>query len=626
MKPLPFTVERLVFRDDPSVQHLAFEPDKAGENAAVQLVEMLGSPPGKAAIPGYFVMSNAPPNIEEACESVPKDIENAEQGLEEIADHLYRIHQQGTVAPELVITVHGYNTSRGSVRNWYKDIFQYINRYDGAISGCPNKVFIGYRWPSENVELERLGEAFWALPPLPRGMLTGGIIGAIFLLLLQLLPVARTWIGLVLALALSGLILLGSLMLALVIMRLIVYFRDSYRANNFGVLDLVELIRLLDQRLVARRARDIQRENPDHPDAFAAALSYWQEAPDGKVKLSFVGHSMGGFVVTNAVRILSDVFDSRSIEKDPTAEIGYVFCLGRLVLASPDIPVLTIISSRANFLDSSLRRFAESYLFSSEGDIALRIASTAANYIAFPSRTQVRGYRLGNVAIRSTYQSRQDYGIVNLNALDMHFPPGIAIEDAIARSPEKVLDWLFLTYQRSAKNCCLTLADLFEDQSRLNKERVTVSDFFTFFDCTDYKDVTFSVRDQSRSPAPMGLLTRAKARGPLRWPDYLQLTLDYASGKRDVHGGYFQGEFSQQLLYRIAFLGFTGYLKTQDGDSKLAYDPHAALSKLHMQCRHRGVQGFLSPIRYRVDIQGYNLQDTQHQMLEAIHKDPAATP
>ncbi|MBD0270096.1 MAG: alpha/beta hydrolase, partial [Cyanobacteria bacterium Co-bin8] len=492
MKPLPFTIERLVFRDDPTVQHLSFEPDKAGENNAVQLVEVLSSPPSKATIPGYFVMSNAPPNIEDACESDPQDMENAEQGLEEIADHLYRIHQQSATAPELVIAVHGYNTSRGSVRNWYKDIFQYINSYDGAISSYANKVFIGYRWPSENVEPGRLKEAFSALPPLPRDLLIGGVVGAIALLILQLFPVARTWLGFVLALGLSGLILLGALILALVIMRLIVYFRDNYRANNFGVLDLVEMIRLLDQKLVERRARDIAAENPDHPDASAAALSYWEEAPEGKIKLSFVGHSMGAFVVTNVVRILSDVFDSRSIQKDPTAEIGYVFCLGRLVLASPDIPVLTIISSRANFLDSSLRRFAESYLFSSEGDIALRIASTAANYIAFPSRTQARGYRLGNVAIRSTYQSRQDYGIVNLNVLDQYFAPGISMEDAIAQSPEKVLDWLFLTHQRSAKNCCLTLTDLFKDQTRLNKDRVTVSDFFTFFDCTDYKDVTFS--------------------------------------------------------------------------------------------------------------------------------------
>ncbi|NJR51228.1 MAG: hypothetical protein HC780_18285 [Leptolyngbyaceae cyanobacterium CSU_1_3] len=32
-----------------------------------------------------------------------------------------------------------------------------------------------------------------------------------------------------------------------------------------------------------------------------------------RIRLSFIGHSMGAFVVTNAVRILSDVFDPGSI-------------------------------------------------------------------------------------------------------------------------------------------------------------------------------------------------------------------------------------------------------------------------------------------------------------------------
>ncbi|MEM7650797.1 MAG: hypothetical protein AAF204_01785, partial [Pseudomonadota bacterium] len=34
---------------------------------------------------------------------------------------------------ELMIAVHGYNSGRSSVRDWYKDIFQYINRHDAAI-------------------------------------------------------------------------------------------------------------------------------------------------------------------------------------------------------------------------------------------------------------------------------------------------------------------------------------------------------------------------------------------------------------------------------------------------------------------------------------------------------------
>jgi Alpha/beta hydrolase of unknown function (DUF900) len=648
MKPLPFIIHKFVFQDDPAVQHFG-EPTAAAkgaladplkpcfqekvddprDNRAVRLINSLDATPQPVPVSGYFVMSNAPPNIEEAVELKPVDLENAARGIDDIADDLYRIYRQTQMAPELVVTVHGYNTSLGSVQNWYKDIFQYANRYDTAISAQSNKVFIGYRWPSENIEPQRLGEAFQALPPLPRDILIGGGLGAIALLILQFSPLEETIAGIALALLLAVFVLLGSLMLALVALRLVVYFRDTYRANNFGVADLVELIRLLDSGLIARQARDLEAANPDHPNVHKAAANQWHESPR-KVRLSFIGHSMGGFVVTNAVRILSDVFDSRSIDRQPPPDIGCVFRLERLLLASPDIPVLTIISSRANVLDSSLRRFAESYLFSSEGDIALRIASTAANYIAFPSRTQSRGYRLGNVALRSRYGILSDYGVLNLTSLDQNLIPGASLSEAIERSPDKVLDLLFLTSQRYVKDGYITLGKLFEAQSNRDKNQVTVADFFTFFDCTDYKDLTFSVREHRFSAEPTGILTRAKAKGPLNSFDYFLLTLDYISKKRDVHGGYFVGDLSQQLLYRTAFLGFTGYLKTLDTDTQTAFDPHVALSKLHMQCREKGIQAFLSPIRYRVDIQGHSLQDTQGKMLEAMQQevllpsDPAA--
>jgi hypothetical protein len=94
--------------------------------------------------------------------------------------------------------------------------------------------------------------------------------------------------------------------------------------------------------------------------------------------------------------------------------------------------------------------------------------------------------------------------------------------------------------------------------------------------------------------------------------DYLLLTLDYARGKRDVHGGYFQGQFTQELLYRLAFLGFGDYLETLDSDRQVA------LTQLHLACQARQIQGFLSPFRYRVDIQGANLEHTRENLLEAI--------
>jgi len=136
------------------------------------------------------------------------------------------------------------------------------------------------------------------------------------------------------------------------LLRLAVYFRDGYRATNYGVPDLVEVIRQLDRKVTEKaesRGGEPEYKNP--------------------VKLSFIGHSMGGFVVTNVVRILSDVFsppqDPRRTEPDyisvdqfaaekgyerdqgslnagnagkvSTPEIGKAFILARLVLVSPDI-------------------------------------------------------------------------------------------------------------------------------------------------------------------------------------------------------------------------------------------------------------------------------------------------
>src|SRR5208282_3999562 len=137
-----------------------------------------------------------------------------------------------------------------------------------------------------------------------------------------------------------------------------------------------------------------------------------------RIALSFIGHSMGGLVVTNAIRVLSDVFDKAVIrtrlsgEARPgpareapdgrdlvTGKIGHVFTLMRFVLASPDVPGETLLADRANFLASTLRRFREAYLFSSEGDEVLRLISTTVNYFSFPTASRNYGYRLGNAEI-----------------------------------------------------------------------------------------------------------------------------------------------------------------------------------------------------------------------------------
>jgi hypothetical protein len=169
----------------------------------------------------------------------------------------------------------------------------------------------------------------------------------------------------------------------------------------------------------------------------------------------------------------------------------------------------------------------------------------------------------------------------------------------------------------------LTLAKLFEDPSSGRDSQgtapdadfTTIADLFTYFDFTDYVDLCDKAANHPYVAKPKGLLTRAKRKPVLKSWDYFLLTLDYALGKRDVHGGYFDGRFSQELLYGLAFLGFSGYLKTLN-----AHDSLVALSQLHVACQEKGIQGYLSPFRYRVDIQGENLEETMEKMLQVIEQ------
>ncbi|NJL46159.1 MAG: hypothetical protein HC922_11545 [Leptolyngbyaceae cyanobacterium SM2_3_12] len=253
---------------------------------------------GDIRVPGYFVMSSAPPNIEEAQEDSDDVRQRSAQGIEEIADHLHRmVTTSPSQTAELIITVHGYNTSRSGVEAWYKNIFKYINRHDEQIACGGNRVFIGYRWPSENVALSDLGkvwQAFRALPPLPRDFLLTGAFCALLLFGFELFAINESIWGLLLSLVLVVVMVLGLLMLALVVLRLVVYFRDLYRADNFGVLDLVELLRQVDQAMVARTAAEMYPNLAIQPtENLQQARRYWQQPSRNKIKLSFIGHSMG---------------------------------------------------------------------------------------------------------------------------------------------------------------------------------------------------------------------------------------------------------------------------------------------------------------------------------------------
>lgn len=504
-------------------------------------------------LPGYLAISTATANVEDAEQAasaasavadtlpeLPSDpLERTGALLSEIAARV--TGPAAAQPPEIVIAVHGFSNNFNSVRAWYQSIHRQINA-DPTLNQR-NALFIGYRWPSENVA-ERLWRnftyAFSALPILPRGLFLGGAGLVIGLALAQLRLAQGYWLllfGLIIGVA----AILPALILALIIMRLVVYFRDAYRAAYFGTPDLVELIRQLDQAIHS-------------------------QSPDLKVKLSFLGHSMGCSVIVNTLRILSDVFEPGAIgyslnayqpDKQPTHDIGRVFQLERLVLVAPDIPVESVIPRRSNFLRSALRRVKEAHVFTNEGDLALRLASTAANYFSFPARTRFSGYRLGNLTVRHFQDFRDtsgtvpQYGIIN--------PPG----------PSQSLPFQHLEIRSSNREHRNLEEDPFYPWIATDPKAVT--NRFTYYDCTDYQE------------NQKGVVSLAVRQPAINLCQYTKLLLAYLRSAVDTHGGYFRGAFSQDLIYRLAFAGFQELCQSLP-------------QTLHEACAQHQIQVLLSPL------------------------------
>ncbi|MBE9063690.1 alpha/beta hydrolase [cf. Phormidesmis sp. LEGE 11477] len=587
-------------------------------------------PSASPTFPAYFVGSTAPNNVEDGVGKV----DNPQDQISRIAAFL-----SAQKNPEILIVVHGYNTALGSfatarspgtdTKGWYQDIRNHIaKRCDRRPKGL---VLIGYRWPSEQINGSapdtignKLRYALRSLPVVLKVVSTVGIvllalavIGTLSHQATQPVSLGIELVAIMLAILATFLVVL---VLTLFLLRLVGYFRDSYRASNFGVPDLVELIRQIDK---AVRANDPERD--------------WSTGD--RIKLSFIGHSMGGFVVTNAVRILSDVFDLESIgslgtankAKAPSSKIGNVFSLGRLVLVSPDIPAETIISGRANFLSSSLRRFEETYLFSNEGDMALKLASTAANYASFPARTQEGGYRLGNVVVRSPYskgKSTPQYGIVNFDA---NAPTGEQLSDVQARAeggfePKKIAYKTankigggtvavssFLEYLHTLSDTPLS----HRQREILEPEQKPIAELFTVFDCTDYYE--FSDSTQGEKSEKIGLLSYGLQKRSLNFVDYVFLTIGMIRGKVDTHSGYFctgdleqpeqpEAYVSKQLIYGLACLGFKRFLISLSAEVEECDSPTTAATKelqtLSQLCEARNIQVLLAAERYNRDVLG----------------------
>ncbi len=501
----------------------------------------------------YFIESTAPDHVDppfaanganpQGLNPVPPD-----EAVQQIANLL--IPQDDPEAEaSLVVMVHGFNNPRPNVLKFYEGALEALRADGTAIFGDRRRrvVCVGYRWPSESIG-QVLSSSFKALPILPLWLFGFACV----VLLLRLIGAIAGWIHwgpdwLTLLFNLAwGLTLLAvalfALIVVVVLLRGIVYFRDIYRATNYGVPDLVEVIRQIDLEAVQ----------------LADRLRKQDGITRKRIALSFIGHSMGGLVVTNAIRVLSDVFDKAVIrtrlsgearsgpareapdgEDLVTGKIGHVFTLMRFVLASPDVPAETLLADRANFLASSLRRFREAYLFSSEGDEVLRLISTTVNYFTFPTASRNYGYRLGNTEIlRSSFGAAPDQEVLT-------------------------------TLRVGAK----TLAQLSADTTRPDDDpdnAAEVAGAFTYFDCTDYVD----------GPERKGMLTEArnyKARNPtarIPYYEHVKLLIQYAIGGKnriDVHGGYFAAAaaVTQRLIYRLACLGFAETTKAYGGQATM---------------------------------------------------------
>jgi hypothetical protein len=482
----------------------------------------------------YFIESTAPDNVEQRVDPGGKPPDgltsvDPDEAVKDIAEVLTPEHEP-EVDANLVVMVHGFNTPRDRALEFFGKALEALERDKVELFGdaARRTVCVGYRWPSE-----RIGSVLWsslsAMPAFPLIILAASVLAVAVCVwalaaVLKFAGVFETHLTrhlLTRIAVVCGLMILVIVVLAL--LRAIVYFRDVYRATNYGVPDLVEVIRQIDREAVQRVSNLGETGARSHRR---------------RIALSFVGHSMGGLIVTNAIRVLSDVFGKDVIrttlsgrlrpemaareregeDDEVTGRIGHVFTLMRFLLVSPDIPAEALLADRANFLASSLRRFREAYLFSSEGDEVLRAISTAVNYFTFPTLSRVYGYRLGNAEILTS-----DFGATPLgkNQLDL------------LRAGTETLSFL-------------------SGQTTRAQRPGAVAQAFTFFDCTDYKD----------GEPPRGMLTEAlnfKRNNPTAgiplWRQ-LKLLILYILGRVDVHGGYFDGAVTQRLIYRLACLGY----------------------------------------------------------------------
>jgi hypothetical protein len=209
--------------------------------------------------------------------------------------------------------------------------------------------------------------------------------------------------------------------------------------------------------------------------------------------------------------------------------------------------------------------------------VVLRIASTAANYFSFPASSLFSGYRLGNITVKHDPNNKSiPYGIVNLKK-----------DGSLEKYPFDYLDLRSSSKNEKEENTdvenLLRESKISKEQiNKIKKQKDTVTNTFTYFDCTDYKD-----KDNGKDVTPVSLATQKQA---LDFVGYIRLVIDHLIlHKIDTHGGYFEGDFTKKLIHKLAFFGFDALL-----DSYSSADP---LSDLDKECEEKQIQVILSPQR-----------------------------
>ena len=420
----------------------------------------------------------------------------------------------------VVVRVHGYNVPLKSVKKEYEsDQKRFQEDAKSMIVNSPEDyvLFIHYAWPSERIGAG--GPLHW-IPAMPIGLLVLFLLGAI---LINVTSAVSNVIG----------ELLLGIGITLTLLRAVTYFRDRDRAGSFGVYDAVEMVRALHHIV-----QEISCETDYIPRL--------QRDDAERISLSFVGHSMGTFLTTALIRVLSNVFDAEADSHlwkgnplagpfaaagDPIpvspeqqekqrlqrSRIGELFVLDRLILVAADIPVWTITPGRSNELASCLRRFRHTFLFVNDADMVLRMASTLANYFVFPSGTRMGGYRLGNLSLSGRGKAN-GYGWRAADMREVKLHGGL----------------------RSKLLC----GEPFRCPPRIGYP-------LNVIDCTDYTD---DGRHLSAFTATHALLRPFNYAATL----VLMLLAPLGIGQIDSHGGYFRGRFCSHLIDELALRGLNG--------------------------------------------------------------------